>query len=177
MPLVCLVNAGGCHRAGAGHSLAAPEGASGRRAPGRSGRPAGATGRAGAVALVCEALPRVLDITRDGFPEGAVLVDRTTRLGNPFRVGRDGSRAQCIAKHRVWIKKQPHLLAYLRTLRGRDMVCHCTPLPCHGTTCLEIANALPSGRYYCGSSSFALARLTNSAHTSLDLSARRMVSA
>ena len=82
--------------------------------------------------LVCEALPRVLNITRDGFPEGAVLIDRTTRLGNPFRIGRDGSRAQCIAKHRVWIRNQPHLLAYLRTLRGRDMVCHCTPLPCHG---------------------------------------------
>lgn len=91
--------------------------------------------------LLCEALPRLLNIRRDGFPEGSVLIDRTTRLGNPFRIGRDGSRAECVAKHREWIKTQPQLLAYLRTLRGRDMVCHCMPLECHGTIYLEIANA------------------------------------
>jgi hypothetical protein len=84
--------------------------------------------------------PRVLNVHRDGWPDGSVLVDRTTRLGNPYRIGRDGSRAEVIAKYRIWISSQPRLLAYIQTLRGRDLVCCCAPLPCHGDVILELAN-------------------------------------
>lgn len=35
------------------------------------------------------------------MPEGAVIVDRRTPWGNPFVVGRDGTRAECVRWHRL----------------------------------------------------------------------------
>ena len=37
----------------------------------------------------------------DAVANGAVLIDRRTRWGNPFVVGRDGTRAQVIARYRA----------------------------------------------------------------------------
>jgi hypothetical protein len=46
-------------------------------------------------------------------------------LSNPFVLGRDGSRDDVIAKYRAWIVRQPALMAALRELRGKDLVCWC----------------------------------------------------
>ncbi len=70
-----------------------------------------------------------------------VLVDRTSKWGNPFRVGIHGTRQQCIAKHAAWIRSQPQLLAALPELRGKTLGCCCAPRPCHADTLLELANA------------------------------------
>jgi len=35
----------------------------------------------------------------------------------------------------------PELLAALPELRGKDLVCWCSPLPCHADVLLELANA------------------------------------
>lgn len=65
-----------------------------------------------------------------------VVIDRTTRWGNPFRIGRDGSRADVIEKYKQWLWKQVQskriLLRDLAELHGRTLGCHCAPLPCHG---------------------------------------------
>ena len=37
----------------------------------------------------------------DAVANGAVLIDRRTRWGNPFVVGRDGTRPQVIARYRA----------------------------------------------------------------------------
>jgi hypothetical protein len=74
-------------------------------------------------------------------PIGAVYVGRPTKWGNPFEIGRDGDRAAVIAKHRAWLCDQPHLMAALPELRGRDLVCWCAPAACHGDTLMEFANA------------------------------------
>ena len=34
-------------------------------------------------------------------------------------------------------------------LRGRDLVCYCAPLPCHGELLLRLANASHDGRVAC----------------------------
>jgi hypothetical protein len=70
-----------------------------------------------------------------------VYVGRPSLLGNPFRMGRDGSREEVIAKYRVWlwgeIKKQGSVFNKLVELvelskRGDlTLVCWCSPLPCH----------------------------------------------
>jgi hypothetical protein len=49
----------------------------------------------------------------------------TADLSNPFVLGRDGSRDDVIAKYRAWIVRQPALMAALRELRGKDLVCWC----------------------------------------------------
>lgn len=57
-------------------------------------------------------------------------------LGNPFVIGKDGDRNQVIAKHDVWWRNQPHIIAALEELavEQRDvyLVCHCAPERCHG---------------------------------------------
>ncbi len=71
---------------------------------------------------------------------GVVRIDRSTKWGNPFVLGRDGDRATVIAKYEEWIKTQPELLAALPELRGRSLGCHCAPLPCHGDVLMRLAN-------------------------------------
>ena len=63
--------------------------------------------------------------------------------GNPFFIGKDGTREEVIAKHREWIKTQPGLLALIPTLKGKRLGCYCRPLTCHCDTLAELANALP----------------------------------
>jgi hypothetical protein len=60
--------------------------------------------------------------------------------GNPFVIGRDGTRDEVIAKYHEWIACQPNLLARLEELRGKDLVCFCAPRLCHGDILLELAN-------------------------------------
>ena len=72
-----------------------------------------------------------------------VRIDRRTPWGNPFRIGRDGDRAQVIARYRVWIRFQPDLLARIPSLRGKVLACWCAPLPCHGDVLAALADAIP----------------------------------
>lgn len=69
-----------------------------------------------------------------------VYIGRPSKWGNPFVIGRDGSRAEVIAKYRTWIVAQPALMNTLDELRGRDLVCWCAPLACHGDVLIELAN-------------------------------------
>jgi hypothetical protein len=83
-----------------------------------------------------------------------VKVDRATRLGNPFRVGEDGTAAQCQALYRGLLSEgaQPRAaapladqerartaaLAELERLRGKDLACWCT-------LCARHAEGRPAG--------------------------------
>jgi hypothetical protein len=71
-----------------------------------------------------------------------VRIGRPGPWGNPFIIGRDGNRAQVIAKYRDWIQTQPELLSQLPELRGKRLACFCSPLACHGDVLAELADAL-----------------------------------
>jgi len=85
---------------------------------------------------------KVLNARRAGRHSTAtqVYIGRPNKWGNPFVIGRDGSRAEVIAKYRAWIVAQPELMGALDELRGRDLVCWCAPLACHGDVLRELAN-------------------------------------
>lgn len=87
-------------------------------------------------------MPRVLNNRDGGFLVfRSVYVGRPTKFGNPFVIGRDGNREQVIAKYREYLMSQPELIAAAKAeLAGRDLVCWCSPLPCHADVLLEIAN-------------------------------------
>jgi hypothetical protein len=70
-----------------------------------------------------------------------VLIDRTTSLGNPYVIGRDGDRGQVIAAFARYVVHRPDLMALLPGLRGRVLGCHCAPLPCHGDVLARLADA------------------------------------
>ena len=65
-----------------------------------------------------------------------VLIDRRTRWGNPWRVGRDGSRDEVIACYRadLWrrIRAGEVTLEELAELDGCWLACWCEPGTCHG---------------------------------------------
>ena len=71
-----------------------------------------------------------------------VLIDRTTIWGNPFVMGRHGSRAVVIDKYRKWILNQPNLLSQLNLLKGKRLGCWCAPEPCHGDVLVELIEEL-----------------------------------
>jgi len=71
----------------------------------------------------------------------AIYIGRPSIWGNPFVIGRDGTRADVIAKYESWLTQQPRLMAQLDRLAGRHLVCWCAPLPCHGDVLLRLANA------------------------------------
>ena len=49
-----------------------------------------------------------------------VYCGRPSKWGNPFVIGRDGSRADVIAKYRRWIAHRPELLAALPAIDLED---------------------------------------------------------
>lgn len=89
-------------------------------------------------------------------PDNAVIVDRTSRFGNPFRIGWPGitSRTQGIAAYRQWLAgtgpqvyhfpvalDRRWVREHLHELAGRDLCCPCPPgEPCHADVLLELAN-------------------------------------
>lgn len=103
-------------------------------------------------------------------PLSAVIVDRTSRWGNPFVVGTDADdAAQATALYREWLENNPYevhppnctpgyrrkmddrrdwIITHAAELRGKDLACFC-PLPaegepdhCHAAVLLELANAV-----------------------------------
>jgi hypothetical protein len=84
--------------------------------------------------------PRVHNQRHADVPADAVYVGRPGFWGNPFEIGRDGSRDEVIAKHRAWLPGSPRHMAKMHELRGRDLVCWCAPLRCHAETLIELAN-------------------------------------
>ncbi len=72
----------------------------------------------------------------DAVRNGAVRIDRRTRWGNEFVIGRDGTRDEVIALYRaeLWrrIRAGEVSLDELAALHGKRLACHCAPLPCHG---------------------------------------------
>lgn len=96
------------------------------------------------------------------LPDNAVNCARPGKWGNIFIVGRDGTRAQCVAKLIVlqqgfvalhgpvsvddqlamWRRLRPRSIA---ALQGHDLACWC-PLddePCHCDLYLHLANGTP----------------------------------
>lgn len=59
-------------------------------------------------------------------------------LGNPFRVGPDGTIAQVLEKYAEHVRSRPDLVALLPSLRGKTLVCWC---------CFWSGSGEPDGAY------------------------------
>ena len=89
-------------------------------------------------------LPQIVVTSRKGNePFLGEYVGRPSPLGNPFMIGRDGTREQVIAKYRSWIvqewDREPHgvvmneirRLARLAMVQPLRLICWCAPEACH----------------------------------------------
>ena len=79
-----------------------------------------------------------------------VYVGRPSKWGNPFTIGKDGTRQQVIDKYRAWLLTQPDLIASIPELKGKILGCWCSPKPCHADVLAYLANHM-TGYYTCQS--------------------------
>jgi hypothetical protein len=94
------------------------------------------------------------------MPRNTMKVDRTTPWGNPFIVGEDGTRAECmdlfcslasrgavaLSVSKACVDRQGAFMAALREghqkLAGKHLACWCSlSEPCHADVLLAIVNA------------------------------------
>jgi len=75
------------------------------------------------------------------WPTDTILRLLRSKWANPFKIGRDGTRAEVISKYCDHLLSAPELMAALPELRGKDLACWCSPEPCHGEVLLELANS------------------------------------
>jgi len=78
---------------------------------------------------------------REGY---AIRIDRSTRYGNPFVMGEDGTRdAVCDAFELHYLPHKPSINSRIKSgeLCGRVLVCHCYPERCHGDCLASLANS------------------------------------
>jgi hypothetical protein len=72
-----------------------------------------------------------------------VFIGRPSKWGNPFRIGKDGSRGEVVVKYRDWFfaEEQRGLRdAARRELCGKVLGCFCAPSMCHGDFLAAVAN-------------------------------------
>ena len=87
-------------------------------------------------------MPVVLN-KHKAFPEGVdpVYIGRPSKWGNPFVIGKDGSREEVVQKYEEWLMKHSRLVEQAKfELKGKDLVCYCAPAKCHGDVLVKIAN-------------------------------------
>jgi hypothetical protein len=84
---------------------------------------------------------KVLNKRTDIIPNDAVYVGRPSKWGNPFKIGRDGTREEVVARYADWLDGMIFSgMLNLDELQGRDLVCWCAPEICHADVLLELAN-------------------------------------
>jgi hypothetical protein len=89
-------------------------------------------------------------------PEGTVVVARPSIWGNPFVVGRDGTRADCVELYAALagglvclttkatvaeIERAQEAIGIVEGLKGKNLACWCSlDAPCHADVLLALAN-------------------------------------
>lgn len=67
-----------------------------------------------------------------------VYIGRPSKWGNPFSIGKDGTREEVIEKYENYIKKNKKLLNDLKELEGKILGCWCKPKACHGDILIKL---------------------------------------
>lgn len=69
-----------------------------------------------------------------------VYIGRPGPWGNPFTIGRDGTRQEVIRKYEEHLLASHALLELVPELAGMTLGCWCSPRPCHGDVLARYAN-------------------------------------
>jgi len=68
-------------------------------------------------------------------------IDRKTEFGNPYKIGLDGTRQDCIDQYRRMflyrVRFNPQFRRKILAMKGKRLGCWCKPLPCHGDVIVE----------------------------------------
>jgi hypothetical protein len=61
-----------------------------------------------------------------------IYIGRGSKWGNPYKIGKDGTREEVIKKYAAYIMDSPELIKDLPELRDKVLGCWCKPQKCHG---------------------------------------------
>jgi hypothetical protein len=85
-------------------------------------------------------MTKVVHCKRESYQ---VYIGRPSKWGNPFQIGKDGTREEVIEKYKAWILDQPDLLkAIIPELKGKTLGCWCHPRACHGDILAMLADTM-----------------------------------
>ena len=79
-------------------------------------------------------------------PASAVVVARSSKWGNPFRITGGAPAKTCVEKFAQWLRLEPKGIALAAAarheLKGMNLACWCASgQPCHADVLLEVANS------------------------------------
>jgi hypothetical protein len=69
-----------------------------------------------------------------------LYIGRPSKWGNPFVIGKDGTREEVIKKFIKYLLDSPKLMNELPELKDKVLGCWCAPKVCHGNILATLAN-------------------------------------
>jgi len=82
---------------------------------------------------------KVLNKRTAGNAHGAQYIGRGSPDGNKFVIGQHGDRDAVCELHDLDLARDRARLKRLDNLAGKDVLCFCAPLRCHGDTLVRLA--------------------------------------
>jgi len=67
-----------------------------------------------------------------------VFIGRPSLWGNPYKIGRDGTRSEVLVKYYWYIKGNDYFMRKTYELKGKVLGCYCKPKPCHGDVLVKL---------------------------------------
>lgn len=77
--------------------------------------------------------------------KGGAYIGRGSIFGNPYVIGRDGTRDEVIDRYQEWFNfmiKDKRFLSAILELKDCKLSCFCAPQRCHGDVIAEYLNNL-----------------------------------
>lgn len=81
------------------------------------------------------------------LPENTIYIGRGSKWGNPYShlegtkvLFKVESRDEAIQAYKEYLNSNMELLDSLNELKGKNLICYCSPSKCHGDILLELAN-------------------------------------
>ncbi len=81
-------------------------------------------------------MTRVVNIKK--YTGDYVYIGRGSIWGNPFKIGKDGTRQEVIIEYEKYVMGRPELMADLPRLESQVLGCYCKPKPCHGDILVKL---------------------------------------
>lgn len=69
-----------------------------------------------------------------------VYIGRGSIFGNPYEIGKDGTREEVISRYKIWFNfmlRDNIFKSEVAKLKGKRLGCFCAPLKCHGEIIAE----------------------------------------
>lgn len=83
--------------------------------------------------------PKVVHCKKEPYD---VYIGRPSKWGNPFEIGKDGTREEVIQKFKEYLTLSPLLMEELNELNGKTLGCWCSPRPCHGDVLANLVDKI-----------------------------------